>query len=375
VLFCNNTSINERTVENLSRFANRLFDFVSSKASDISEFQNHYIILIAVAVSGCAHIAFLLFYWLLGDMPMVAVNTCSVLIYIVAFYFAHKGRIQTAQMIFSIEISLFALAGVIMYGSKLHFSAYPIIILVTNALVFKHKEKNMFAILTASYLLLALLSIYEIFSVPLFVPVNSTAMSLLNIHSVGLSLALEVFIVTQAKKSSERFYDARLSEFKKESHLDPLTALQNRRSAEIYFSQNVSVNKFAPPICVALIDIDRFKQVNDTYGHAFGDIVLVKLSDLFRQHFRSSDLLCRWGGDEFLIVLKDIRLEDAMGLFERLRSSAEKLTIQHDNIAMNFTITIGATQLQIEDIDVAIERCDKNLYVGKERGRNTVCAQ
>ncbi len=158
---------------------------------------------------------------------------------------------------------------------------------------------------------------------------------------------------------------------------DFLTGLYNRRyffeNMHEYIENNENDEKFA----VAMIDIDFFKKVNDTYGHDTGDEVIVQLSEILRTNTNHRDLVSRFGGEEFCIVLKDIDQANALAILERLRAEIETTTIiTHKKETINFTVSIGATIYNEEDgLDEAINQADMMLYKAKQNGRNQVIMQ
>ncbi|UCX06170.1 GGDEF domain-containing protein [Shewanella glacialimarina] len=123
------------------------------------------------------------------------------------------------------------------------------------------------------------------------------------------------------------------------------------------------------PISVAIIDIDHFKRVNDNHGHLVGDKVLCELAQLLQSQMRSNDLLARWGGEEFVVILPNTTLDDAMELNERLRQFIASNNIQ----GMELTISLGVAQYELKDtVHSLLDRADKALYEAKSAGRNRV---
>lgn len=121
---------------------------------------------------------------------------------------------------------------------------------------------------------------------------------------------------------------------------------------------------------VLLFDIEWFKQINDTYGHPTGDAVLRELAQLVRANLRVTEIPCRWGGKEFLVLCPETRLEEARALGIRFRSLVEKHQFAVDRRA---TISVGVTEFTgTEKIVELIKRVDENLYAAKHSGRNTV---
>ena len=153
------------------------------------------------------------------------------------------------------------------------------------------------------------------------------------------------------------------------AYTDPLTNAPNRR---FMFNMLTKVfTKARKGNCIALLDIDHFKKVNDTYGHQTGDEVLVKCSQLIRQRLRSTDQYCRYGGEEFLLLLKDTTVHQAQEVMDDIRSALHAVTAwqsTEEEFAVSFSC--GLVELSTyEDIDKAIAHCDTLLYAAKSQGR------
>jgi len=155
---------------------------------------------------------------------------------------------------------------------------------------------------------------------------------------------------------------------------DKLTGIANRQVFDLMF---LKMHKLAQrnnvPLTVLICDIDHFKQVNDTYGHPVGDKVLCAVATLLQQEIRESDLLLRWGGEEFLLLMSNCSRLKAYDMAEQLRSKIASLIVNHDQQAIQVTISFGLTQvLPTEKSDEIIVRADKALYCAKRNGRNRV---
>jgi diguanylate cyclase (GGDEF)-like protein len=150
---------------------------------------------------------------------------------------------------------------------------------------------------------------------------------------------------------------------------DPLTNLANRRGGEKHIANEVSrARREKRPLSCILIDIDRFKQVNDTFGHQAGDQLLRDVSALLRSTVRAYDILVRWGGDEFLVVLPGVDLDVARVLAERIRGAVEMLDT-HGIGAV--TISAGASSFEKDyDFMATLKVADRRLYQAKAAGRN-----
>lgn len=168
----------------------------------------------------------------------------------------------------------------------------------------------------------------------------------------------------------------RLMETLRESSLrDPMTGLNNRRFLEEYVETlTANVHRRKSRVAILMLDLDYFKMVNDTYGHDAGDAVLRALSKVMRQSVRASDLVIRYGGEEFLIVLIDTPPEGADQVAENIRAAVERLEVQTGNVVLQKTISIGLADFP-NDSDTfwqAVKFADVALYRAKENGRNRV---
>lgn len=156
--------------------------------------------------------------------------------------------------------------------------------------------------------------------------------------------------------------------------LDALTNLNNRRQFEIRLSQEIATTKRQNnPLCAMMIDIDFFKKVNDTYGHASGDEVLRTVANIIKEHLRESDIPSRYGGEEFAILLPFTNLDEAFVVGERLRKAVESKEIELENQNIHVTISMGIAEFSKNETgEQLFERADKALYKAKENGRNQV---
>lgn len=157
------------------------------------------------------------------------------------------------------------------------------------------------------------------------------------------------------------------------ANFDPLTHLMNRRSmnAQLRSAHDIAMS-IGSVFCVMLVDIDDFKKVNDTYGHDCGDEVLVSIANTISGDVREEDAVCRWGGEEILILLK-ADLDIARQVAERICKDVRETIVQHNDIEVSVTLTIGvADYKKKQTIRSMIEEADRNLYYGKHNGKNQV---
>ena len=159
------------------------------------------------------------------------------------------------------------------------------------------------------------------------------------------------------------------------SVLDGLTGLYNRRQFEIGLEQEYNRTKRHPSdFSLAILDIDFFKKVNDTYGHQYGDYVLKTVANLMKQAFRKTDLLYRYGGEELIMIMPETNIEDAIIPVQRLRRMIEEYDFDYNGVKTKVTASIGLTMNYPEFNSPAelLKSADEALYKAKDSGRNRV---
>lgn len=165
------------------------------------------------------------------------------------------------------------------------------------------------------------------------------------------------------------------NQLEKISRVDGLTGLYNRRFWEEQFVMEFKRDKRSDsPSALIMIDIDHFKQVNDTYGHPAGDEVIKALAGIIKKATRETDVAGRYGGEEFAIMLPDTPVANVEFVSERIRRLVEKCTVVYDEIDISFTISIGIAGFKQTHKDSTqwLDSADKALYQAKESGRNRV---
>ena len=157
------------------------------------------------------------------------------------------------------------------------------------------------------------------------------------------------------------------------SNKDGLTGLYNRRYLNLYFNEHFVNNTINGTAVAALFDIDHFKLINDTYGHLFGDLALVTISDVVNKiAAQNNGLAFRYGGEEFVVLFENITLEDAVTIMERMRQSIKETPIENDkhSIFANVSVGIAVYPDTVNDVSMIIDRADKAMYYSKQHGRD-----
>ena len=157
---------------------------------------------------------------------------------------------------------------------------------------------------------------------------------------------------------------------------DPLTGLFNYR----HFSETLPTvlertRRSGRPSCLILVDLDHFKSINDTWGHEVGNIALRQAARILRQQTRMVDVVCRYGGEEFVVILPDTRLRQAVDVAERIRHALQEAPVVFEQGEFNFTASMGVDVYRAQDTlteEAFVESVDKWLYQAKDGGRNRV---
>lgn len=195
-----------------------------------------------------------------------------------------------------------------------------------------------------------------------------------NVAMFSLSLGFTAYCYSDKFNQAEEKLRESNEELKRAATLDPLTQLPNRRYMNEQLKQIVhEYNRNGKPFCIAIGDVDKFKTVNDTRGHDGGDKVLTIVADTFRRHMSGVGPLARWGGEEFLLVFKNMNLDQAAASLERLRSTIEATNIEFKGENFHITMSFGVEEFSDRlGVEATINTADAHLYKAKETGRNRV---
>ncbi len=195
----------------------------------------------------------------------------------------------------------------------------------------------------------------------------------------GIFLAGSIFVWFSAHLSLQTAIDVhRISMLEQESVTDPLTGIFNRRYMERRLHEEFSrAERYRLPFSILLIDVDNFKGLNDIYGHQVGDLVLVELTHLILGCIRATDVVARYGGDEFMVIASNTTEKAAYRLADRIRQQVEDEAFDmsaenEEHVSVHLTISIGISSFgeDIESIHTLIHCADEAMYQAKKEGRN-----
>lgn len=178
-----------------------------------------------------------------------------------------------------------------------------------------------------------------------------------------------------SRKASYQHIQSLSDKFELMAKTDSLTGLANRREMmEQIQKEYARINRNNDTLSLLLIDVDRFKSINDGYGHDVGDIVLQQLAHTLAENLRAHDLVARWGGEEFLVMLPETNHQQAVDVAEKLRDKVSSHNFNVKHFHKQITVSIGITELnKYQTITNAIAKADQYLYQAKQSGRNKVC--
>jgi len=232
---------------------------------------------------------------------------------------------------------------------------------------------GLFLLLSFGSVLRAVLVLVFGVGVPRLGPATIQPVGMLGFQAIHTAIMMSFLVMVWARLDRE--LQAHLGTLEEQAGRDPLTGALNRRglwgSAESLIEGS---RRYGRPLSVICLDVDHFKRVNDTYGHAVGDEVLKALVEGIRRHLRATDHLARLGGDEFAVILPDTTLDGALALAERLRLSAAATPVCYEDVVVPFTCSYGAAQRvpPEETLVSLLTRADRALYEAKHGGRNLV---
>jgi len=197
-------------------------------------------------------------------------------------------------------------------------------------------------------------------------------MSFMRLSVASVLLCFVIYINENARSSAKEQETIALNELRRLSTIDELTQISNRRNINKNLNESILNSKrHNQKLSVCLFDIDDFKLVNDHFGHLVGDLVLQKLAQQVKSSIRTTDLLGRWGGEEFLIILNHEDLNSAYKLSEKLRKTVEN--IRFDAFSKQITCSFGLSEyVDGMTAEQLIESADKALYLAKTTGKNRV---
>ncbi len=323
----------------------------------------------AAYVGIIAHAAFIPMFAYVGVWPLAAVNVASVVAWVTAFRMNRKRHQVAAVVILAIEVVVHGVLAVAVLGKGSGFHYYLLPLLAYIALNQRLSQRVVLGALAAVTAIFIGLD-FAPETVRSLGPAFDVLFRATNLVIPTITLSVICYVYRRESVSTE----GRLQRL---ASRDALTGLLNRRAMrERLEEEEHRIEREGGVLSVVLADIDLFKRVNDTYGHERGDDVLVETARIMSAGLRQHDVVARWGGEEFLVMLPSTAMTGASTVMERLREAIASHDFGLGQGAKKITMTFGvATLREGSTIVDCIRLADEALYRGKTGGRNrVVCA-
>lgn len=324
-------------------------------------------------------VAYSIYFIVAGIFIPFYVSLAVIILFVIILLLSIKTYFLISAIlgILTLSMYIFFLVHWLGLSAGIHHYLLMVTVLISASAIIKRTPGIIISIsLLMLYILLLLL--YRDGKAAFEIPVShSEFLREMNIILAFIVLALSFHRYHLALKDAEselKLYHGRVIEM---ANTDALTNLPNRRNVEdelIKLLQHPAVER-GKGSAVAIGDLDDFKKVNDTYGHQCGDEVLKEMALRFRSCVRNYDIIGRWGGEEFLFILKDTNPEQAFDTMERIRKQATSRPVEYNGVMVDITVTFGVSHYREGDTQKTIfERVDELLYQGKKSGKNRVMA-
>lgn len=330
-----------------------------------------------VAGGFAAHAAFAVVFALLGLGGMAWHTGAGLVVPSFAYALLRRGKADAALAVICLDIAVASALGTLTLGESAGFLYYMMVPLVLLSL---HPSRSL-----VRWVWVGLLGALYVGIEVLWPALGGTAglpASTVHVVHVFNVLVVSVAVVVMALLSAytvaraEHAQQSALKQMEGIALRDGLTELLNRRAVEDMLTrENSRSRRSARFYCVVMADVDRFKAVNDRYGHAAGDAVLRAVGRLLRASVRDHDVVSRWGGEEFVLVLPETSLASGVRAAEKLRAAVEALAIDVEGDTLHVSMTFGVAEGDGETpSSTVVEAADAAMYRGKAEGRNRVVA-
>lgn len=334
-----------------------------------------------ILYSVCAVHGILMLFFIIAGMPlMVRYNFLSVLLYLYCCRLILSEAYQLIYYTVCIEVYINTLVSTWLIGWESGLGMFLIILLpaslyITHAFPVKKIHISLFFGLASCIIFILCYTISQVhapvytFSSPLFMHLLYIFNTLCTFGLLTVFSMLFIYDVRTAQQALQQ-------ENETLGHIamfDALTGLYNRWSMQEFLETTL---KKDIPFCLAMCDIDNFKHINDTYGHECGDVVLKDIAGIIRQKTSPGSYVCRWGGEEFLILLNHYSPKDAFPLADSIRKAVANTNTVFQEYTVSHTITIGvASHIRSQSLEDTITAADTLLYAGKNQGKNVVITE
>lgn len=310
---------------------------------------------------------YFLFFLGVGSSFLAWMNLVSVAMYLAAYALVQRRRLHFAVMLIWLEAFPHAAIGTLMLGWESGFHYLLLMFIPSVVMTSSRRQSQLFVLALLAFLGSLDAASYLWGPMEPIAPASLIALKWLN---------LSIFIVMFSALAS--YYRHKISQAENRlrilASVDALTGLHNRHHFQTVAEQEMARSLRTGSSSVVLIaDVDFFKNVNDTFGHEAGDCVLVAVSRVLKRGLREPDTLARWGGEEFVLLMPETELAQALVVAERIRLEVQSNSVSYQASEIHCTVSIGVAQFLPGDTFAnALARADHALYRSKAQGRNRV---
>ena len=288
-------------------------------------------------------------------------------------FFVKKNSFAMGLYI-SLSVMAYTIFATLCIGARYYIFMYYLVILLMQTTVPYARLRTRMVIAAMVWLCLMATIFIGNNLPPLYEPTHGTMLlSLFNANVTFMGILMEITLGNFVREYLQQFNRERMREMQTRTVTDELTGLYNRRYAQS-LPELLQQEHMIVDWCVAMADIDDFKRINDSLGHHTGDKVLQLVADTMKAALRKKDVIVRWGGEEFMILLAETELTAAVAILEKLRARVQEAYIEEQGQRVGCTVTIGVTQTDPFHFESAIQESDRKLYEGKRAGKNQVVA-
>lgn len=329
----------------------------------------------------CIHVVLVFLFAWIKVTPMVIFNVISVLWYIYTGKLVKDGKAEQFFLGTYLEVFIHTVAAILAIGWQFGFALYtialiPVSFYVAFSMKTIKKQIGMPIVMGGiNFFVFVLCRLFSWSWGSFYVIEETYKIQVIYIFNVTVTFAmLFIFSVlfTMEVRSAQRSLKEKNEALHRLVNYDPLTNLLNRRSMGRHLDAAMEHAREKNGFCVMIGDVDDFKHINDTYGHDCGDEALVLIAKALKKGVSDQGVVCRWGGEEFL-VLAGLSLTEGRQLAEQMRQNVEGIQLQYHGEQVPLTITIGVANYQEEKrVEDIIIKADNKLYEGKSSGKNCV---
>jgi len=352
----------------------RLSDFINKDTKYKNESKRmtvtiRWLLIFFEVLSFCNLIINILF---LKSPQGIALWCVMILVDALNLYATYTARKKLVTNLFLAQKVIWAVIATILYGWDGGFQYYLVLLVLIYSFIGAgyNRKKLIFGFINFVIYVIFLVFVKGKGSIISIENMDRT-IEILNTVAFSISVAMLAFVFSLENQAMEDKLIAYNNQLREQASVDALTGLFNRRMTLEYAKGAIDEKR---TMSVCMCDIDFFKRVNDTYGHDFGDAVLVKIADILKKMTASYGVVSRWGGEEFLILFHDMNGDEAYVKLHELSEEIKKMRIKYDDTTeVGVTLTYGLTEYDLmSSFEDNVKEADEKLYIGKQNGRNQI---